>query len=157
MIVVEDTKAEFEQCHVESLEKGATLFKTHGFRGFTLTQCSVIFANATKIQLDVPEIAMFLSNFSGNGSIELGKGKDLKGLDKAELAANIFSEGVQLQFGDITQSNVQLRNNIGTDFTALHGRPKQCDSAGTGYNVCMRIFMLMCMLAQLTGRMSGVI
>ena len=84
------------------------------------------------MQLDEPEIAIFLSNFSGNGSIELGKGTDLKGLDQAELAANTFSEGVQLQFGDITQSNVRLRNNIGTNFAALHGSPKQCDSAGTG-------------------------
>ena len=64
MIVLQDTKAEFDQCHVESSQKGGTLFKTQGLSGFKLNQCSVIFANAAKMQLDVPEIAMFLCNFT---------------------------------------------------------------------------------------------
>ena len=80
------------------------------------------------MQLESAAVRILLNKFSGgNGSIQFSQG-----LDQAELAANTF-DGVQLKFGDIQQSNIQLRNNKGTvSFTTLRGMPKRCDNAGTG-------------------------
>ena len=136
MIVIENANTEFEQCRIESSEQGGTLLTAYGLP-FKLTKSWIRFDLGAQMRLEVAAVRMFLSDFIGNGSIEFGTGGKLRGLDEAELGANRF-EGVQLHLGDISKSNVQLRNNNGTNyFMVLQGTPKQCDDAGTGYNVCM--------------------
>ena len=133
MIAVKDTKAEFFKCQITSSNSGGNILTAQGFLAFKLSQSSVLFTEAAKMRFENTAVWLLLNRFSGNGSIELGFGKGLEGLNQAELAANRF-EGVQLRFGNIAQSRVRLRNNVGTDhFTALQGTPKQCDNAGTGY------------------------
>ena len=105
-IVVKNTKAEFEKCHVAS-QNGGTLLRTQGLLEVTFTQSSVAFTNTASLQLENEVVRLLKNSFTGDGSIKLGVGNELQGLKQAELAANEF-DGVKLRFGDIRHSNIQL-------------------------------------------------
>ena len=81
---------------------------------------------------------MLGNNLTGRGTIKLGKGKKLTGIEQMDIGANDFGL-TQMFFGDITDKKVLLRNNymqLGADsLNFLAGIPQQCDDAGSGQDV----------------------
>ena len=78
---------------------------------------------------------MLGNNFTGSGTIKIGKGKKLTGIERVDIGGNDFDR-VQLYFGDISDKKVLLRNNhMRPGAGSLNfdlGSPQQCDAAGSG-------------------------
>ena len=96
---------------------------------------------ASRIAVASSNVRMHGNNFSGgNGTIEVGEGKNLTGVETAVLAGNAFGQ-VQVVFGDIRgrERAFQLRNNNHDRqglayFSFIGGIPQGCDvgAAKTG-------------------------
>ena len=96
------------------------------------TDSVIKFMAEAEMQLAQPTIKLINNSFGGDGTVMIGDGKGL-GVDQATILINRF-DGVKLQFGNISSSQVVLRNNDGTVLQSTGGVFKHCDAAGTGLN-----------------------
>ena len=95
--------------------QGSLIMVSDSAAELSLTTCTVVFEAAAQMELKNPFMKLTNNTFRGNGSILMGSGKELIGLEVAEIILNTF-EGVRLVCGKIaSDSEVQLRNNIGTN------------------------------------------
>ena len=114
MIYIFHIKARFEQCQVDTAQHGkdAGFIEAKSLAEFTLTQSTIRFRNAAQMTLANAYVRLTGNSFKGNGTINVGEGKDLLGVQEVSVLANTF-DGVLLKMGDVTKSEVIFRNNKG--------------------------------------------
>ena len=102
---------------------------------FTLKRSRLVFRNEAQVILATAYVKLIGNEFVGNGSIEIGKGR--QSVERANVLANNFS-GVQLRFtGNPIGKVITLRNNAfqdGAHFNASSNGFSRCDTVDGGFS-----------------------